>query len=149
MNLNRVFLGGRLTRDPETKTFDNGSVTTFSLAVNKKFRTKSGEDRETVYFAECKAWGATGENFAKYHKKSDTAFVEGELVTEEWEAKEGGKRSKTVVQVQRWEFVGGGRSEGGATGGGKADPPKPAGRVADRGRLPDPNDRVTEDDIPF
>lgn len=154
MNWNRVQIGGRLTRDPETNTVGSTSVTKFSIAVNKKWTSKTGEAKESVYFAECEAWGATGENFAKYHKKSAEAFVEGELQTQTWEDKNGGgQRSKTVVNVQRWEFVGG-RGDAGA------GPDRPAAATAGstrragdmgnrRGQQADPNNTVTEDDIPF
>ena len=97
---------GGLTRDPETKQFSEGNaVTTFSLAVSEKFKTKAGEQRETVCYVEIKAWGRTCELCAEYLSKGRQVLVEGKLELEQWQNKEGEKRSRIVVNADKVTFL--------------------------------------------
>jgi single-strand DNA-binding protein len=105
---NRIILAGHLTRDPETKeTPASGTVTKFGIAVNHKYKTKGGEAREDVCFADCTAWGKTGETIAQWCKKGKAILVEGRLVFHQWEDKEGNRRSKHEVVVDGFQFLGG------------------------------------------
>lgn len=135
-----VTMFGNLTRDPETRHFDNGSVTNFSVAVNRSWKNKVGEKQEKVSFIDCAAWGKTGEAIAQYMTKGKPIIVEGQLEQETWETDGGEKRSKIKVNVDRFHFVPDGKKEGEA-GGGKAAAPRPR---AVQEALP-----VGEDDIPF
>lgn len=113
--MNVVILKGNLTRDPETRFLQSGAaVTEFGIAVNKKWKDRdTGEAREEVYFAECVMWGARGEAFGKYHHKGDQALIHGELKNDSWEDKETGKKmSKTRINVNEFDFVGGRREDG-------------------------------------
>lgn len=117
---NRVILLGNLTRDPETVMAKSGSaVVKFGLAVNRRFKTANGEWVDEPTFIDVTMFGARGEAFAKYHRKGAPAFLEGELRLDTWEDKNGGgKRSKLYVVANSFEFVGGGKNEGG--GGARA-----------------------------
>ncbi len=123
---NKVMLMGNLTRDVEIRhTSGNTIVGSFGLAVNRKYKTQSGEQREEVNFIDCTAFGRTAEVMAQYLGKGRPVFVEGRLKFDQWEDKNGGgKRSKLGVIVDNFQFIdsksGGGNSGGGDGGGGYA-----------------------------
>lgn len=122
-SFNKVILMGNLTRDPELRyTQSNMAVVKIGLAVNRRFKdSASGEWREEPTFVDITMFGKRGEAFEKYHKKGQSAFVEGELRFDTWEDKNTGqKRSKLYVVAENWEFVGSGRGEGGGRGGGES-----------------------------
>jgi len=108
MSYNRVVLLGNLTRDPELRyTPSNTAVAKFSIAVNEKWKDKSGELKEDVLFIECTIFGARAAPFCNFHKKGSPCFIEGKLRLERWEDKNGGgKRQKHSINVLNWEFVG-------------------------------------------
>jgi single-strand DNA-binding protein len=119
-NYNKVILVGNLTRDPQMRYHPSQMpVTEFGLAVNHKFKTKTGEDREEVLFIDCTAFGRAGEIINQYCQKGKQILVEGRLKYDTWEDKQGGgKRSKHSVVVDNFQFLGGGRDAGGGGGGG-------------------------------
>ncbi len=107
-NLNKVFLMGRLTRDPEQRFISSGqAVTNLGIAVNRTFTT-NGEKREETTFVDVEAWGQRGDLIAKYLKKGNPIFIEGRLKFDTWESKEGEKRSKLRVVLDNFQFIGGG-----------------------------------------
>lgn len=113
MNSATTQIGGRLTRDVETKTVgDNLTIATFSVAVNTKKKV-AGQYEDHASFYDVTLIGKRAENFAKFHKKGDLCFVTGTLIQDRWEAKDGTKRSKVVVQGQDWCFVSGGKADEG------------------------------------
>jgi len=118
-NYNKIILVGNLTRDPQMRYLPSQmAVTDFGLAVNHKFKTKTGEDREEVLFIDCSAFGKQGEIINQYCQKGKQILVEGRLKYDTWEDKQGGgKRSKHSVVVDNFQFLGG-REAGGAGGGG-------------------------------
>ena len=95
--LNKIFLMGRLTRDPELRHTGNGTaVTSFSLAVDRDYKSPAGE-RETD-FIDIVAWRSTAEFVSKYFTKGRMAVVEGRLQIRDWTDKDGGlRRSAEVV----------------------------------------------------
>ena len=108
MNYNRVILGGHLTRDVEIKSTQGGtSVASFGMAINRRWKDASGADKEEVTFVDCTAGGKTGEAISRFFGKGKPIFVEGRLKFDQWEDKEGGKRSKLSVVVESFTFVGG------------------------------------------
>lgn len=123
-SFNKVMLMGNLTRDIEIRhTPSNTAVGNFGLAVNRKYKTQSGEQREEVAFIDCEAWGRTAEVMAQYLTRGNPVFVEGRLKFDTWEDKNGGgKRSKLSVVVENFQFInsgsGGGNQESGGGGGG-------------------------------
>ncbi len=122
---NKVLLMGNLTRDPQLKFLPNQmAVAEFGIACNRKFKTKAGEEREEVLFADCSAFGKTGELINQFFTKGKPIFVEGRLKFDSWEDKNGGgKRSKLSVAVDNFQFVGGrdGHGETAGVSGGAAD----------------------------
>ena len=109
---NRCVLMGNLTRDPELRyTPSNQPVAKFGIATNKKWTNKqSGEVTEKVCFIDCTIWGPRAVAFTEHLQKGASVLIEGELALETWDAKNGGgKRSKHVVNVSNFEFVGGKR----------------------------------------
>jgi single-strand DNA-binding protein len=106
-NLNKVFLIGHLTRDPETRAVGETSVTNFGIATNHKWQSKDGEKKEEVYFGECQCWGKRGEAIARFVKKGDALSVQGRLRLEQWDDKNGVKQSRTRIEVEDFQFLGG------------------------------------------
>src|SRR3954462_6085629 len=115
-NFNRIVLVGNLTRDPQLKYLPSQmAVVEFGMAVNHKFRTRDGQDREEVLFIDCACFGKGGEIINTYCHKGGQLLVEGRLKYDTWEDKQGGgKRSKHSVVVDNFQFLGGGREGGGA-----------------------------------
>ena len=102
--MNKVFLVGNLTRDPELTTTTNGlSVCRFSLAVSRRFANSEGE-READ-FINCVAWRGLADNVSKYLKKGKKACVVGSLQTRTYEAQDGTKRYVTEVVADDVEFI--------------------------------------------
>ena len=101
--LNRIILMGRLTRDPELRRTGNGTaVTSFSLAVDRDFKTQSGE-KETD-FIDIVAWRNTAEFVSKYFTKGRMAVVEGRLQMRDWTDKDGNKRTSAEVVADNVYF---------------------------------------------
>ena len=121
-SLNKVFLMGNLTRDPELRVTPKGTpICQFSLAINRKFKMESGESREEVIYVDIEAWGKQGETIAKYVTKGRPLFVEGRLRLDQWEDKNTKeKRSRMKVVLEQFEFLGDGRGGGGGAGAGGA-----------------------------
>jgi len=111
-SLNKVFLIGNLTRDPELRYTPSGTaVNKFGLAINRIY-TQDGEKKEDTCFVEIVTWGKTAENCQNYLSKGRPILVEGRLQFSSWETPEGQKRSKLEVVAERVQFLGGPRSEG-------------------------------------
>ncbi len=144
---NKVMLMGNLTRDIELKhVAGNQAVAEIGLAVNRRFKTKDGEEREETTFVDCEAWGRTAEVMKQYLTKGRPVFIEGRLKLDQWTDKDGSKRSKMRVVVENFQFIGG--PAGGGGGGGN--------REASAGaRSPAPTQSYEEhtpvqgEDIPF
>ena len=135
-DLNKVFLAGRLTRDPELRYIPSGTaVCELGLAVSRKYRTKDGEMREETVFVDVTCWDKTAEFVGENFHKGRPIVVEGRLKSDEWEDKNTGqKRSKIKITADRvqsldWEDRGAARAS------------KPAPRAIE--------EPVPEDDIPF
>lgn len=112
--LNKIFIMGRLTRDPELRTTNSGtSVASFSLAVDRNYKGADGE-KETD-FIDCVAWRQTAEFAAKYFTKGRMAVVEGRLQIRPWTDKEGNNRRSAEVIVDNMYF--GDSKRDGDTGG--------------------------------
>ena len=136
-SFNKVILIGNLTRDVELKYLPKGTaVCNLSLAVNRRWKTEVGEEKEDVYFAECKAFGKQAETIAQYVRKGHPLLVEERLTREEWDDKKtGDKRSTTRIMIETFQFLKG-RDEGAA----------PAPR-AQAPAAPKPD--LDADDLPF
>lgn len=112
MNVNFAIVGGNITKDPELRYTPNGTaVLEFNIAVNRKWKDKSGEMKDEVNFIGCIAWGKTAENINQYFYKGSPILVEGRIKVDQWEDPEGKKRTKTKVLVERFNFCGGKKKE--------------------------------------
>ncbi len=153
-SFNKVLLMGNLTRDVELKTLPSDqSVAKIGLAVNRKFRTKDGENREEVTFIDCEAWGRTAEVMNQYLSKGKPVFIEGRLKLDQWQDKEGQNRSKLKVVVENFQFVdsGGGSGGSGSSGGGSSSRQTVGATSSHSGSdsSSEQHQPVSEDDIPF
>ena len=118
--LNKIFIMGRLTRDPELRRTSSGTaVTSFSLAVDRDFKSQSGE-KETD-FIDIVAWRNTAEFVSKYFTKGRMAVVEGRLQIRDWTDKDGGKRRSAEVVADNVYF-GDSKRDGGDSSGYSAAP---------------------------
>ena len=136
--LNKIFLMGRLTRDPELRRTQTGTpVASFSLAVDRDFKDKSTGERSTD-FIDVVAWRQTGEFVSRYFTKGRMAVVEGRLQMRDWTDKDGNKRRAAEVVADQVYFGdskrdgdnGGystGYSQGGYSAGGYSAPAAPSG----------------------
>jgi len=107
MNLNKVYIAGNLTRDPELRYTPNGTaVCNVRLAINRKY--KSGDEwKDEVCFLSATAWGKTAENCNQYLVKGSPVFIEGRLQSRSWDGPDGKKRFALDVVVERIQFLGG------------------------------------------
>ena len=105
--LNRVFLMGNLTRDPEVRYTPSGTaVGDLGLAVNETYKNKAGENVESTVFVDVEVWARQAETCAEYLYKGSPVFVEGRLKLDQWENQQGEKRSKLRVRADRVQFLG-------------------------------------------
>src|SRR5215475_1337240 len=133
VNLNKVMLIGRLTRDPEVRMFSTGGkVAKFGFAVNNRRKNQqTGEWEDEPVFIDCEAFnrGETGRQMAdqvqQYLAKGRQIFIEGHLRLDQWTDKEGQKRSKLMVVVDNFQFLEP-RTDAGSGGEGMARAPRPA-----------------------
>lgn len=103
--LNKVFLIGRLTRDPELRYTTSGTaVATFGFAVNREYLSK-GEKKEETCYLNLVVWGKQAEICAEYLKKGNLIFVEGSLHYRSWETEDSEKKSVIEVRVERFQFL--------------------------------------------
>lgn len=139
---NLVVLTGRLTADPELKTTQSGiSVTSFSVAVNRPYRT--GEEQQTD-FINVVAWHKTAEFIAKYFKKGNMIGIEGSIQTRKYTDKNGNNRTAFEVVVNNAQFVESKRDSAASQGGEQPASFSNAG-ADDFSDLSD----VSDDDLPF
>ena len=113
----KAIITGNLTRDPELRTTTNGStVCTFSVAVNRVYKDASGEQKESVSFIDCSAWGKLGEMINQYAKKGSGVLVSGRLEQRSFEGKDGVRRSRTEIVAEDFNFTGSANRDGGNSG---------------------------------
>ncbi len=128
IEVNKVFLSGRLTQDPELRFTPSGiAVTTLRMAVNTTFRPKDGEKREEVCYINVTVWRRMAETCAEYLRKGSPVFIEGRLQSRSWETQDGQKRTTIEVQSDRVQFLEwAGDREAAPSRGADAEPPPAA-----------------------
>ncbi len=147
--MNKVFLIGNLTRDPElTETSSGVSICRFSIAVNRNYSGQDGE-RKTDFF-NITAWRNLGENVAKYAKKGNKVCVSGSIELRNYEDNQGVKRTAVDIVAQDVEFLTP-RASSGEGSGYQSDfaAPAPASAPAPAGRKKAALQSFDDDDIPF
>ena len=138
VEINKVMISGRLTRDPELRYTPSGvAVTTLRMAVNTSFFSKEKEKREEVCYIDVVAWRRQAETCVEYLRKGSPAFIEGRLQSRSWETQDGQKRSTIEVQADRVQFL--------EWGGDREKAPAPESESAPPPAAPPAGD----DDIPF
>jgi len=149
-NFNKVILIGNLTRDPELRYTPKGTaVAKIGLAINRSWRTESGETKEEVTFVDVDSFGRQAETLGQYMKKGRPIMVEGRLRLETWDDKQTGqKRSKLGVVMEAFQFLdfGGRGSDEGAPAAPRSKPAPAAASAPAPAATEDP---PADDDVPF
>jgi single-strand DNA-binding protein len=160
-NFNKVIIAGNLTRDPELRYTPKGTaVVKLGMAINRTWKSESGENKEEVTFVDVDVWGRQAEVIGQYMRKGRPLLVEGRLKLDSWEDKNTHQKvSKLKVVLESFSFIDSKGPDAGAGGGGvpsgesahrpAAAPAKPAAPAAaasppDNGEPP-----PEEDDVPF
>ena len=149
-NFNRVILAGNLTRDPELRYTPKGvAIAKMGMAINRSWKTETGETKEEVTFVDVDAFGRQAEVIGQYMKKGRPLLVEGRLKLDQWEDKNTHqKQSKLKVVLESFSFIDSNRGDSPAPAVARpatvtaaaAEAPPPAGAEA-----PEPE----QDDVPF
>lgn len=152
MNVNKVLLVGRLTRDPEVRSTTSGqSVSSVSIATNRFWTDKSGQKQEQTEYHNVVLWGRLAEIAGQYLTKGQEAYFEGRLQTRSYTTKDGAEKKITEVVAENMQF--GSRPQGTAT-----QPPRQASSPSQQSpvnediptiNLDDEQDEVKIEDVPF
>lgn len=156
-SFNKVILAGNLTRDPELRYLPKGTaVARIGLAVNRRWTTETGEQREEVTFVDIEAFGKQAETIGQYLKKGRPILVEGRLKLDQWEDKTThAKQSKLKVVLESFTFLdSGNRTDAAGTPAAGPVParpaPRPAAPAAPAPSAPEEDAPPPEgDDVPF
>jgi single-strand DNA-binding protein len=160
-NLNKVFLAGNLTRDPELRYTPGGTaVAQFSVAVNRRYKNREGQMQEEATFVDIEVWGRQAETSSEYLSKGSPVLIEGRLKLDSWQSKQTGeRRTKLRVVGERVQFLG--RRGRGDDRGRPSGQPQQGGGPRRRGERPPaaagessggdqgPQGLPPDDDIPF
>lgn len=148
MDLNKVFIVGRVTAQPELRKTPAGqSVTTFGVATNRVWTDKAGARQEDTEFHNVVVWGRQAEIASQFLVKGAMVLVEGRLQTRSWQDKQGNNRKNTEVIAERFQL--GPRPQGGA--GVKRDS-KPVEQTPAAEEIPVINvdeEVASKEDLPF
>lgn len=158
MNVNKVLLVGRLTRDPEIRNTPSGqTVASISLATNRFWKDKSGQRQDQTEFHNVVLWGRLAEIAGQYLTKGQEAYIEGRLQTRKYTAKDGTERRTTEIVAENMQL--GSRAQGSAprTGGSYPTPSAPAASQPQKPveeeiptiNLDEEQDEVRIEDVPF
>jgi single-strand DNA-binding protein len=151
-NFNKVILAGNLTRDPELRYTPKGTaIAKIGLAINRKWRSETGEMKDETTFVDVDCFGKTAETVGQYLKKGRPILVEGRLRYETWEDKQSGaKRSKLGVVMESFQFMDSGRTGEGGEGSTPAAPRASRPATGTSPAEPIEGDGPPEsDDVPF
>jgi single-strand DNA-binding protein len=151
MYLNKVYIIGNLTRDPEMKSLPSGSkVTQFSVATNRVWKDQNGAKQEQAEYHNIVVFGRQAETSAEYLKKGQEVMIEGRLQTRSWDGTDGKKNYRTEIIAESVQFGSkkGESSYGGSSSASSSVPsPKKEDDVFETISYGD--DEINPDDIPF
>jgi single-strand DNA-binding protein len=153
MYLNKVFIIGNLTRDPELKALPTGTkVASISMATNRTWKDAQGAKKESVEYHNVVAFARQAEVIAQYCKKGSSLYVEGRIQTRSWDATDGTKKYRTEIVLENFQF--GPKGMGGGTGapmtGPHSDAEAPqATAKPDLDTIEYPEEEINLEDIPF
>lgn len=143
MNLNKVFILGRLTADPQLRTTPTGqNVTSFGVATNRVWNDKNGQKQEATEFHNVVVWGRQAEVASRFLTKGSLVLIEGRLQTRSWEDKQGQKRYTTEVISERMQL--GPRPAGAASSNRTANAP-----ASEIPTIEIDGEGIKEEDLPF
>lgn len=149
MYINKAFLFGNLTRDPELRSLPSGGqVASFGLATNRVFKKADGSKQESTEFHNIVVFGRQADTVGQYLKKGSSVFIEGRIQTRSWDSAEKGKQYRTEIVAERVQF--GPRAGGGS---GTSSAPRSAEEAPQKAPKEDtieyPEEDINPDDIPF
>ena len=105
-NLNRVFLMGNLTRDPEQRQTPNGhEVCQIGLAINRTYIDSAGQKQQDATFVNAEAWGKTVQLIGEYFHEGDPIPLEGRLKLDQWQGQDSQNRSRLKVVAENFQFI--------------------------------------------
>lgn len=155
MYLNKAFIYGNLTRDPEVRALPTGTpVTSFAVATTRTWKNKEGQKQEDTQYHNCVSFGPQAKTLAQYLKKGSPVFVEGRMQTRSWDAQDGTKKYRTELVVEEFQFgprpagSGGYVPAGGTSGPSASEPAQPA-PAEQLDTIQYPEEDINPDDIPF
>ncbi|MFA5173372.1 MAG: single-stranded DNA-binding protein [Candidatus Paceibacterota bacterium] len=155
MNLNKVFIIGRLTADPVIRTTPSGqSVSSFSVATNRVWTDKAGQKKEETEFHNVVVWGRQAEVAGQFLTKGSMVMIEGRLQTRTWQDKEGQNRKTTEIISERLQL---GPRPAGVSGGSFSQSKKPSfqnnnDEIKPKEEIPTIEieaDGIKDEDLPF
>lgn len=155
MYLNKVFILGNLTRDPEKRSLPSGAaVASFALATTRVYKDKNGVKQEDTQYHNVVAFGPQAETIAQYMKKGSSILVEGRLQTRSWDAPDGTKKYRTEIIVDAFQF--GPKRDGvpssyqaPAEGGANPKASQATQSAPELETIQYPTEEINVDDIPF
>jgi len=154
MNLNKVFLIGNMTRDPELKTLPSGQpVVNFGLATNRMWKGKDGSQQKQTEFHNVVMFGRLAEITKQYLKKGSSVMIEGRIQTRSWDGPDGNKRYKTEIVAEAMQMGprsgGGGRPSADPTTASQSDGQGSPENTVEVPTVEYPTDEINPEDIPF
>ena len=149
-NFNRVILAGNLTRDPELRYTPKGTaIASFGMAINRRWKSETGEMKEEVTFVDVESFGRQAEVVSQYMKKGRPFLVEGRLRLDQWEDKNTHqKQSKLKVVLEGFSFIDSNRADNAAPVGARPAAAPAAATDASAGAEPEAPE-PEHDDVPF
>lgn len=148
MYLNKAFIIGNITRDPELKSLPSGiQVTSFSVATNRVWKDKNGAKQESTDYHNIVVFGKQAETVAQYMKKGSNILVEGRMQTRSWES-DGKKMYRTEIVADRVQF---GQKSGGSSYQDKttSDDQSKNSKADNMDTIEYPTEEINPEDIPF
>jgi single-strand DNA-binding protein len=160
MYINKAYVFGNLTRDPELRAMPNGgNVASFGIATNRTYKKSDGTRQEDTEYHNIIVFGKTAESCAQYLKKGSSAYIEGRLQTRSWD-KDGQKQYKTEIVAEAVQFGPRPQAAPGRDIAPESDPnqlppseraedEQPAANPAGSSGIEYPQEDINPDDIPF
>lgn len=145
MNLNKVFVLGNLTKDPEIRTIPSGQqVATFGVATNRVWYNQAKEKNQEVEFHNIVAWGRLAEIAGQYLTKGKMVLIEGRIKTRSWQAQDGTKKYRTEIIAEAMQM--GPKTQGTSFAKPESEEKTPA---AEENAAPDNSGEITTEEVPF
>ena len=147
MNLNKAFIIGNLTRDPEVRTLPSGlNVASFGMATNRFYTGKDGQKQQEVQFHNIVAFGKLADIAKKFLTKGSLVMIEGRLQHRTWDGQDGQKKNRTEIVVQSMQMG----PRGAKTGAPETAAPQPKEKEKEELDTIDyGEEEINPDEIPF